>query len=286
MSENTPFCKKSIFRCGERLLDLSSPKIMGILNVSPESFYDGGNYTSEKEWLTQTERMMLEGAEFIDVGGMSSRPGAQPISEAEELNRIIPVIQSIKKIFPDLIISVDTFRSSVATAAIGEGASIVNDISAARFDERLLDVVREHQIPYVLMHMQGTPADMQQHPVYENILHDLSGFFVEKLNLLKQKGIHDVILDPGFGFGKTVEHNYNLLKNLGDLRIFGLPLMVGISRKSMICKVLKVNPEKALNGTTALHSLALLKGADILRVHDVREAKEVINLMQYYKNAN
>jgi len=283
--KNTLYAKKQTLNCGGRLLDLSSPKIMGILNVAPDSFYDGGKYASETELLKQAEKMLSEGATMLDVGGMSTRPGADEVSEDEELKRVLPAIKSLSKTFPDALLSVDTSRAKVAEAAVQEGASLINDISAGAFYAHMLETVAKLNVPYILMHMQGTPATMQQHPQYENVTREVTEFFIQKINRLKELEVKDIILDPGFGFGKTVEHNYTILKNLNDFKIFGMPLLVGISRKSMICKALKVNPEKALNGTTALHSIALLNGADILRVHDVREAKEVIQLLHFFMNA-
>ncbi|HXH20073.1 MAG TPA: dihydropteroate synthase [Chitinophagales bacterium] len=264
-------------------MDLSTPKVMGILNITPDSFYDGGSYTTRKEILHRVETMLEEGADFIDVGGVSTRPGAKLISEKTERQRVIPAVEIIMKRFPDAVISVDTFRASVARAAVEEGASLINDISAGAFDENLFETVSRLNVPYVLMHMKGIPETMQKNPAYTDVMTEITGFFVEKMNRLKQFGIKDIILDPGFGFGKTLEHNYEILRNLHDLQIFGLPVMAGISRKSMICKALNVKPAEALNGTTALHGIALLKGADILRVHDVKEAKEVVKLSLMFK---
>lgn len=282
--KNTSFCKKLTLNCRGRLVDLSTPKIMGILNVTPDSFYDGGRHQSDRQMLAHVEKMLAEGADFIDVGGMSSRPGAKMISEATELKRVIPAVTLITRRFPKALVSVDTFRSHVARLAIEAGASMINDISAGRFDKKLFETAARLKTPYVLMHMKGTPANMQKRPAYTNVMREITDFFVEKLNRLKEVGVTDVILDPGFGFGKTLEHNYGILRNLHDLRIFGLPVMIGISRKSMICKALNIHPGNALNGTTALHAIALLKGADILRVHDVKEARQVIKLVGYVIN--
>jgi len=282
VAKNKAFCKRVTLNCRGQIVDLSSPKVMGILNVTPDSFYDGGKYQTEKQMLNHVEKMLEEGADFIDVGGASSRPGAKMISVKEEMHRLIPAIESIVKKFPDVVISADTFRPEVARAAVEAGASLINDISAGCFDVELFETAAQLKVPYVLMHMKGRPATMQKTPRYKNVTGEIIEFFTKKLNLLKKSGINDVILDPGFGFGKTLEHNYDILRNLRDLQIFGLPVLVGISRKSMICKALKVNPENALNGTTALHAIALLHGADILRVHDVKEAKEVMMLVKYY----
>ncbi len=281
--KNTAFDKKRTLNCAGRIVDLSTPKIMGILNVSPDSFYDGGRYKTEKQMLGHAGNMLAEGAAFIDVGGMSSRPGARAVSEKEELKRVIPVVRLLSGKFPEAIISVDTCRSKVARAAVEEGAAMINDISAGSFDKKLLETVAHLNIPYILMHMKGEPATMQKNPKYKDVVGEITDFFINKLNLLKALGVKDIALDPGFGFGKTLEHNYRILGNLRDLQIFGLPVMVGISRKSIVCKALKVNPTEALNGTTALHSIALLHGADILRVHDVKEADEVVKLSLMFK---
>lgn len=281
--KNTAFDKKRTVNCGGRIVDLSTPKIMGILNVSPDSFYDGGRYKTDKHIIRQVAKMLDEGASFVDVGGMSSRPGAKLVSEKEELKRVIPVIKLLSKKKPEAILSVDTFRSKVAQAAVEEGAAMINDISAGAFDENLLTTVAGLNVPYILMHMKGAPATMQKKPEYKDVVGEITDFFINKLNLLKMLGVKDIALDPGFGFGKTLEHNYRILGNLRDLQIFGLPVMVGISRKSMVCKALKVNPADALNGTTALHGIALLHGADILRVHDVKEANEVVKLSLMFR---
>lgn len=283
--QNTVYSKRQTLNCNGRLLDLSAPKVMGILNVAPDSFYDGGKYGDEAAMLNHAEKMLSEGADMIDVGGVSTRPGAREITEEEELKRVVPALKALVKKFPEAFFSIDTFRAPVAEAAVAEGASIVNDISAGNFDAQLFEVVAKLKVPYILMHMQGTPATMQQQPQYENVAREVTEFFIQKINRLKEMGVRDIILDPGFGFGKTVQHNYTLLKNLADFKIFGMPVLAGISRKSMICKTLKVDPGKALNGTTALHGVALLNGADILRVHDVREAKEVVQLMDVFIHA-
>lgn len=276
--KETFFSTKFSLNCKGRLIDLSSPKIMGILNVTPDSFFDGGKYQSEKAIFKQVEQMLQEGADFIDVGGMSTRPGAKMISEKEELKRVIPVISLLNKKFPGALISVDTFRAKVAREAVNNGAVIVNDISGGNFDKKLIPTVAEMKVPYILMHLQGTPQTMQKNPHFKNVVTEVMDFFVEKIDKCKQAGIKDIIIDVGFGFGKNLEHNYTLLKNLDYFKILNLPILVGISRKSMICKVLKVNSENALNGTTVLHTIALLKGAKILRVHDVKEAREAIEL--------
>jgi len=277
--------QQSTLNCRGQLLDLSKPVVMGILNVTPDSFFDGGRYTDEVSILKQAEKMLAEGAAILDLGGASSRPGAAEVSEKEELERIIPVIEVIKSHFSEVIISIDTCRAGVAKAAVGAGASMVNDISGGQFDAKMFETVAGLGVPYILMHIQGTPDTMQQNPHYEDVVTEVLDFFIEKIEKLRTLGVKDIVLDPGFGFGKTVEHNFQLLKNL---HIFGsgtgLPVLAGISRKSMICKVLKVNPEHALNGTTALHIVALQQGAKILRAHDVREAVEVIKLWEMLDN--
>ncbi len=278
------FQKKSLLNCRGKLLDVSTPKVMGILNVTPDSFYDGGKYQSDKAYLNRVEEMLQEGASMIDIGGMSTRPGAAVVQTDEELKRVIPVIEGIVKEFGDAIMSIDTIQAKVAKEAVEAGASIVNDVSAGTMDEDLLKTVAQLNVPYILMHMKGTPKTMQQNPSYENAVLDVMDFFVEKTALLRQLGIDKIILDVGFGFGKTLEHNYQLLKSLDDFKIFEMPMLVGLSRKSMIYKFLEISPQEALNGTTALHTLALLNGANILRVHDVKEAMEAIRLMHLYQN--
>lgn len=278
--------EKQTLNCRGRLLSLEKPLVMGILNVTPDSFFDGGQFTSLDAILLQTEKMLREGASIIDVGGMSSRPGAQLVDETEELKRVLPVVELIAKEFPETVISIDTVRSEVARLGVEAGARIVNDISAGRFDAKMYETVASLQVPYVLMHMQGEPQTMQSQPRYENVVREVLDFFIREISRLRQAGVTDIILDPGFGFGKTVEHNYQLLKNLHLFRITELPVLAGISRKSMICKVLGVTPDKALNGTTALHLVALQQGAKILRVHDVKEAVEVIRLWEQLENVN
>lgn len=256
---------------------------MGILNLTPDSFFDGGHYDSEKSILKQVEKMLHQGAAVIDIGGMSSKPGAQIITVEEELQRIMPSLHNIRMYFPDAIISVDTIHATVAEQALQAGAHIINDISAGRLDEAMIPTVAKYKAPYVIMHMQGLPDNMQQTPTYTNVLTEVTDFFAERIATCTQAGITDIVLDPGFGFGKTVQHNYALLRNLKYLAQFNLPLLAGASRKSMICKVLGVNPDKALNGTTAVNTLALLNGANILRVHDVKEAIESVKIMNAYK---
>ncbi|MEO8147054.1 MAG: dihydropteroate synthase [Bacteroidia bacterium] len=272
--------------CGGRLLDLSEPCVMGILNITPDSFFDGGKYIEEEQILKQTEKMLSAGACIIDVGAASSRPGAEMLTVEVELKRLLPVITLLKKNFVDIIISVDTFHSAVARKSIEAGAHIINDISAGEMDIEMFNTIAALQVPYIMMHIQGTPKTMQINPQYDDVVMEVMNFFVRKMEQLRASHIHDVILDVGFGFGKTVEHNYKLLNSLKSFEIFGVPIMEGLSRKSMICKVLKVNPENALNGTTALNTIALLNGAKILRVHDVKEAIECIALVKEYSKDN
>jgi dihydropteroate synthase len=270
--------------CRGRLLDLQQPVVMGILNVTPDSFFDGGRYIHLDAILRQAEQMLRDGAQVLDIGGASSRPGADFVSEDTEKQRIIPAIEAVSKQFPDALVSIDTWRAGVAQAAVEAGACMLNDISAGRTDTALYDTLarlnaRFGSIPYVLMHMQGTPQTMQQNPQYEDVVKEVLDFFIAEIAKLRALGIKDIVLDPGFGFGKTLEHNYALLKNIAVFgTVTGLPVLAGISRKSMICKALKISPEHALNGTTALHMVALQHGARILRVHDVKEAVEVVRL--------
>jgi dihydropteroate synthase len=263
-----------------KMIDLSVPKVMGIVNVTPDSFYEGSRFNNLSAILKQVEKMLLEGADFIDVGGYSSRPRGVDVPEKEELQRILPAIHSIQKEFPAAILSIDTFRSEVANQGVMAGASMINDISSGDLDERMLEVVAELKVPYVAMHMRGTPQTMIQHTVYENLLKDIIDYFHEKINVFHQLGIKDVIIDPGFGFAKTADQNFEIVNHLDHLRIIGKPLLVGLSRKSMVWRTLNITPEDALNGTTVLHTIALIKGASILRVHDVKEAVETVRLVQ------
>ena len=251
---------------------------MGVLNITPDSFYDGGRYLSDVAFLGQSERMLREGADFLDVGGYSSRPGAAEISVDEELHRILPVISAIAKNFPGTIISVDTFRSAVAEAALETGASMVNDISGGALDAEMFQTVSRFKVPYILMHMRGNPQTMSSETQYTNVVREMIDYFHDKIHSLRLFAVKDIIIDPGFGFSKTVAQNFNVLQNLEKFSILGKPVLVGLSRKSMIWKTLETEPTAALNGTTALNTLALLKGADILRVHDVKQAREVVKL--------
>jgi len=266
-----------------RLMDLGTPKVMGVLNVTPDSFYDGGRYTDESSILAQVEKMLRDGADVIDVGGYSTRPGAREISEEEELNRAANAIRTILKTFPDAVLSVDTFRSAVAKAAIREGASMINDISGGEMDKEMFDTVASLHVPFVLMHMRGTPQTMTHLSHYDNLMKDMTDYFHQKIHQLHQLGVTDIIIDPGFGFAKTPEQNFDILKNLNYLRILGKPVLAGLSRKSTIWRTLETTPEGSLNGTTVLNTVALLNGVSFLRVHDVKEAVECIKLIGHLR---
>lgn len=260
------------------------PKVMGIINVTPDSFYDGGKTTKISEILKQAEKMLHDGASFLDIGGYSSRPGAEAISEAEELQRVLPPIEAIVKVFPEAIISIDTFRASVAKFTIEAGAALINDISAGSLDPDMLNVVSSLKVPYIMMHMRGNPQTMTQHADYENISKEVLQYFSEKIAAARALGIDDIVVDPGFGFAKTRKLNFELLNNLELFKHLEVPYLVGLSRKSMIYKTLGITVKNALNGTTVLQTIALLKGASIVRVHDVKEAQECITLIQNLKN--
>ena len=270
--------------CRGRLLSLDKPVVMGILNVTPDSFFDGGRYNSADDALRQAERMLEEGAAIIDIGGMSSRPGSEFIGVEEELQRVLPPIEAVASTFTEAIISIDTVRSQVARRAVEAGAAIVNDISAAAFDDAMYPTVAELGVPYILMHMQGSPKTMQRNPEYEDVVREVLDFIIAEVGKLRSLDVKDIVIDPGFGFGKTVEHNYQLLKQMHVFGLTELPILAGFSRKSMINKVLNTKPEDALNGTTALNMVALQQGAKILRVHDVRPAVETIKLWQQLNN--
>ena len=265
--------------CAGKLIDLSIPKIMGILNITPDSFYDGGRYNSDKKILDHVEKMIIDGAIFIDIGAYSSRPGGVDIDENEELKRIIPAIELVNKKFPEIIISIDTFRSKVAEACLNSGASIINDISASQLDEKMMETIAKYNVPYIIMHMKGNPQNMMDKTNYDDMLQEMIKYFSKKINQAMSYKINDIIIDPGFGFAKNIKQNYDLLNHLDLLKILDKPIMVGISRKSMIYKSLDSTPEEALNGTTVLNTVALIKGASILRVHDVKEANECIKLI-------
>lgn len=274
---------KSI-NCNGKLIDLSSPKVMGILNITPDSFFDGGKYSNETAIISQVEKMLNNGATFIDIGAYSSRPGAKHISEEEELNRIIPVVQLLVKEFPTILISADTFRSNVAEQCIQNGACIINDISAGSLDTKMFSTIAKLQVPYIIMHMQGLPQNMQSNPTYKNTTQELLSYFSSKIAELRSLGVNDIITDVGFGFGKTIAHNYELLKNLTLFKNLEVPMLVGISRKSMLHKPLNISAEDALNATTSANTIALLNGATILRVHDVKEAMEAIQIVELLNN--
>lgn len=266
---------------GGKLIDLSTPKVMGILNVTPDSFYDGGRHGTVPKALAHAERLLTEGADILDIGAYSSRPGAADVSATQELDRLLPVIEAVVARFPEAILSLDTFRANVARAGIAAGAHIVNDISGGTLDDTMFTTVADLQVPYILMHMRGTPNTMQQLTDYDgDVANEVSLFFGRQVATLRQLGVRDIILDPGLGFAKTLEQNYELLNRLETLHVHGLPLLGAISRKSMIYKKLGIKPEDALNGTTVLHTVLLLKGVHILRVHDVKAAKEAIALLR------
>jgi len=265
--------------CSGKLISLEKSLIMGILNITPDSFFDGDRYTVEPAWLKHTEKMLAEGADIIDVGCISTRPGAKAIDENEEIRKTITVLSSLIKNFPEIIISVDTYRAKVANEAVNAGAAIINDISGGMMDLQMYQTIARLNIPYILMHIQGTPETMQQNPSYQDVTKEIINFFSDKTNQLRLMGINDIIIDPGFGFGKTQEHNFQLLREMHLFKFVQHPLLIGISRKSMIWKRLNSSPEEALNGTTVLNTIALLKKADILRVHDVKEAKECLKLI-------
>ncbi len=270
--------------CQGSLIDLSIPKVMGILNITPDSFFDGGTLQNEKALLIKAAYMLSEGATFLDIGGYSSRPGATHITEKEELDRVIPAIEAVVRQFPEAIISIDTFRSEVAKRSLEAGASLVNDISAGDLDAQMLPLIAELQVPYIMMHMKGTPENMKQLASYRNVTQEVVWALSKKLSEARSLGINDLIVDPGFGFAKTREHNFELLDHLEQFLHLEVPLLVGLSRKSMVYKTLDTSPEEALNGSTVLHTIALKKGAHILRVHDVKEAMECVKLMQNFKN--
>ena len=265
--------------CKGTLVDLTTPKVMGILNITPDSFFDGGKYKNESDILSQVEKMLLDGATFIDVGAYSSRPSAKHIPEEEELKRIVPVINLLVQNFPEIIISVDTFRSKIAQETINAGAAIVNDISGGKMDTNMFATVAKLQVPYILMHMLGTPQNMQKNPIYKDVTKEIISFFAEQIYKLHQLKLNDIIIDVGFGFGKTNAHNFKILKNLELFKSLDAPILAGISRKSMLYKTLDISAQEALNATTSANTIALLNGANILRVHDVKEAVEAVKIV-------
>ena len=281
MSKYTPFKKPKNIKIKNNSIDFSTTNIMGILNITNDSFYDGGRYITEEKIIQQCGKMLKEGAKIIDLGACSSRPGSIPISVEEEIEKLLPIISKIKKEFPKIIISIDTFRSIVAEKCILQGADIINDISSGQFDNKMFDVIAKYNIPYIIMHMQGKPENMQSNPKYNNVTKEVFMFFKQKIELLKNKGIDNIIIDPGFGFGKTIRNNYELLNNLHVFNKLKKPILVGVSRKSMIYNILNSNAKNALNGTSVIHTLALLKKINILRVHDVKEAMECIKIIKF-----
>ena len=284
--KDTFFSPKLTITCHGRLIDFSVPRVMGILNVTPDSFYDGGRHTNEAAMILKVASMMGEGADIIDVGAFSTRPGATEITADEEKARLLGALQIIRREFPDICISVDTFRADIAEMAVEDfGAGIINDISAGNMDDRMLATAGRLKVPYIMMHMLGTPGKMPSKPVYADVTRDLMAYFADRVAAAKLLGIIDIILDPGFGFGKSLEHNYSLLTGLEAFQILELPLMVGISRKSMIYKALETDSEHSLHGTTAAHMAALLKGASLLRVHDVQAAVETVKIFQQIVNS-
>ncbi len=279
--------RKNTITLNGRILDLSSPIVMGILNVTPDSFFDGGKYKTEKKVLKRAEDILEQGGSVIDIGALSTQPGSQAISTKEEIDRLLPAVKAVKKSFPEAFVSIDTYRSWVALKVIEDcGPCMVNDVSGGNFDAHMFDTIGKLDVPYILMHMQGTPLKMQEDPEYEDIIKDISLFFTERVKRLTKAGVKDVIIDPGFGFGKTLEHNYELLNRLDSFKVFQLPLLVGVSRKSMIYKLLGNNPEEALNGTSVVNTLALMGGTDILRVHDVKEAIEAVRVFEKVRSTS
>lgn len=282
--QQSSFKKKLSVNLAGELIDLSSPLIMGILNVTPDSFYDGGRYQSEKNIVSRAEQILDEGGKIIDIGAYSTRPGAKEISVDDELERLLPAFKAVKSIFPGAALSLDTFRSEVAKTIVNEfGPCIINDISGGTMDDKMFETVADLRVPYVLMHIKGTPENMQKNPVYSDVVKEIIMFFSEQLQRLKLLGVNDVIIDPGFGFGKLADHNFELMNRLDSFKLFQLPLMVGVSRKAMIWKTLEITPEESLNGTTVLNTIALLGGANILRVHDVKEAVQVCKIVSRLK---
>lgn len=269
--------------CKGQLIDLSLPKIMGILNLTPDSFYEGSRMKDEKSLLEKAEKMLKEGADFIDVGGYSSRPGADPVSTEEEVKRLIPAVELLVKNFPKILISADTFRSEVADKSIQAGAAMINDIAAGNLDEKMMETVARHQVPYIMMHMKGTPDTMRSLNNYEDMLQEILYYFSEKIKLAREFGINDLIIDPGFGFAKNIQQNFELLDKAELFQTLESPILIGISRKSMIYKSLGCTPAEALNGTSVLNTIALQKGANILRVHDIKEAVECVKLVAHLK---
>lgn len=284
-NKSTAFSESKTLQCGEKLLSLSQPAVMGILNLTPDSFYDGGRYSGLESYISRAGKMISEGAAIIDLGAVSSRPGAEDVSQSIEKQRLLPVLKELVKRFPETIFSIDTYRSEIAKAAVENGASIINDISGGDMDANMFTVIAGLNAAYIFMHMKGIPSSMQVNPVYEDVTREVHDYLSEKLSKLRANGVYHVAADPGFGFGKTIGHNYALLNHLHKFTDLGVPLLVGLSRKSMIYKLLNILPDDALNGTAVIQTIALLQGADILRVHDVKEAVEAIRLVHEYRQA-
>ena len=274
----------TVLNINGKILDLSTPKVIGILNITNDSFFDRGKYLTEEKILEKTKKMLKEGASIIDIGAQSSRPGADSINSDVEKSNLLSTVSLLKQYFPEIIISIDTYRSDVAKSCIDIGAHIINDISAGELDKNMFNVVAKLNIPYIMMHMQGIPKNMQKNPNYLNLIDDVFNYFKKKLKILTSKGAKQIIIDPGFGFGKTIKHNYKLINNLNKFKSLNVPILIGVSRKSMIYKLLSSEPKNALNGTTALHVIGLLNGANMLRVHDVKEANECIKIVNFAKN--
>lgn len=284
-AQDTVFYKNKVLRWNDKTLDISTPAVMGILNVTPDSFYDGGQYNSEDKLLKHADEMVREGAAIIDIGASSTRPGAEEISENEEMSRLIPAVEAVRKAFPQVIISADTYRASVAERAVKAGADIINDVSGGTMDDKMFETAARLDVPYILMHLKGTPKDMQLDPRYDDVSREVREYLEERTAVLQKLGASRIILDPGFGFGKTLEHNYTLLRDMQRLSELGFPLLAGVSRKSMVNRVIGTRPETGLNGTTVVNTLALMNGANILRVHDVKEAVEAVKIVKYYTSA-
>ena len=284
MAKDTFFTQTQTMNIGGKLLDLTTPKVMGIVNITPDSFYVGSRFNTEKEILTQVEKMLSAGADMLDLGAYSTRPGAEVVSAQEEANRLLPALKIIKSNFPEAIISIDTFRANLARMAVDEGAHIINDISGGEMDNEMFATIAHLQVPYILMHSRGTPKTMYALNVYEDLMAEILLYFSQKIHQLRALGVKDIVIDPGFGFAKNREQNFSLLNHLADFKLLGLPLLAGLSRKSMVWKTLDISPEQALNGTSILNTIALQKGAKILRVHDVAEAKQCIKLLALLDN--
>lgn len=278
-AKDTFFSRNHSLNCRGRLFSLEEPRIMGILNITPDSFYDGGRYIDPQAARDRCTEMVNEGADIIDIGAASSRPGAAIMDPEEEINRLIPVVSAIRETYPDLVLSIDTYHAFVAKRMIEDfNVDIINDISAGELDPGMIPLIIKKNAPYIIMHMKGVPGDMQDQPQYSNVTDEIIRYFSEKVHLLHEHGVSDVLIDPGFGFGKTLDHNYELLSQFNAFQIFELPLVAGVSRKSMIYKLLETKSEEALNGSTAVHMILLQKGVNILRVHDVRPAKEAVSI--------